>query len=86
MSWRENLVTIGNLNRIQEMKNAGMGNNAIAGMFQDYGMNVTAQQIETLSTVTPELGKKALPKKEVKQAIKVYQSFDTSDDEVLVTI
>ena len=86
MNFRECLATDGNLNRIQEMKNAGMGNHTIAGIFQDHGMNVTAQQIEVLSAVIPELSKKALPKKEVKQAIKAYQSFDTSDDDkILVT-
>ena len=84
MNLRECLVTNGNLNRIQEIKNAKMGNNTIAGMFQDHGMNVTAQQIEVLSTVLPELSKKALPKKEVKQAIKAYQPFETSNDEVVL--
>lgn len=79
MGIRERLVTDGNLNRIQEMKNAGIGNNTIAGIFQDNGMNVTAQQIEVLSTIIPELSKKALPKKDVKKVIKAYHSVGTNN-------
>ncbi|MBO6091020.1 MAG: hypothetical protein J6P00_02225 [Acetobacter sp.] len=37
-----------NLNRIKEMKEAGLGNNAIAGMFQDYGIDVKPEDIDLI--------------------------------------
>jgi hypothetical protein len=59
----------GNINRILEMNAAGVGVNAIAGTFQDYGMNINADDVRGVLKISEELTKKAIPKKAVKQLI-----------------
>ncbi|HFC6397383.1 TPA: hypothetical protein ACFNMZ_002021 [Neisseria polysaccharea] len=79
-TFREHLAIAGNLNRIEEMKSAGIGSNTISGMFRDHGMDVSPEQIDALSSALPELGKKALPKKEVKKVMSAAKDFNKTSD------
>lgn len=58
-----------NLNRIKEMREAGIGIHCQVGAFKDHGVHITAEQLITISEVMDELSSKALPKKAVKIAI-----------------
>lgn len=60
----------GNLDRIEEMKSEGFGYNAIAGIFTDNGIPMTAQQVQTIHEVAPLLQNKGLEKKVVKDLVK----------------
>ena len=75
MGFRENLAMIGNLKRIEEMKNQGIGSNTISGIFKDNGMNISPKEIDTLFSASSELGKKALPKKDVNTVIKAAKTL-----------
>ncbi|WP_404361063.1 hypothetical protein [Methylotuvimicrobium sp. KM1] len=59
----------GNLNRIIEMDEAGLGANAIAGVFQDNNINIDANDVRSLLKTHETLAKKALPKNESKKLI-----------------
>ncbi|WP_217514453.1 hypothetical protein [Vibrio metschnikovii] len=54
----------GNLNRIIEMDAAGVGVNAIAGVFQDNNININANDVRSMLKVNEVLTNKALPKAE----------------------
>jgi hypothetical protein len=59
----------GNINRILEMSNGGLGDNAISGHFKDKKINVSPQFVREIRIGALEASKKALPKKVAKQAI-----------------
>ncbi|MCK2046013.1 hypothetical protein [Chromohalobacter moromii] len=59
----------GNLNRIIEMDAAGVGANAIAGVFQDHNINISANDVRSMLKANKELTKKALPKAEAAKLI-----------------
>ena len=59
----------GNLNRIIDMDAAGVGANAIAGMFQDNGININANDVRSLLKANEQLTRKALPKTEAQKLI-----------------
>ncbi|MFG0865164.1 hypothetical protein [Pseudomonas sp. FYR_7] len=56
----------GNINRILEMHEHGNGPNAIAGTFQDHGIDVTPNQVKAILDSHDALSSKALPKSAVK--------------------
>lgn len=60
----------GNVNRIMEMHEQGIGVHAIVGTFQDYGITVTTTQVEGIIGSYDELSAKALPKSAVKALTK----------------
>lgn len=70
MRFDKSLKLQGNINRIIEMNEAGVGVNAIAGIFQDHGMNINAGDVRAVIKISEELTKKAIPKKSVDQLIK----------------
>jgi hypothetical protein len=51
---------------------ADVGANAIAGTFQDHGMNISANDVRSVLKITTELTKKALPKKAAEQLISAW--------------
>jgi len=59
----------GNLNRIIDMDAAGVGANAIAGVFQDNGININANDVRSLLKANEQLTRKALPKTEAQKLI-----------------
>jgi len=59
----------GNLNRIVEMDAAGVGANAIAGVFQDNNININANDVRSMLKVNEVLTKKALSKAEAAKLI-----------------
>ncbi|WP_081192523.1 hypothetical protein [Halomonas sp. BC1] len=59
----------GNLNRIIEMDEAGVGANAIAGVFQDNNIDINANDVRSLLKANKALTKKALPKSESRKLI-----------------
>ena len=59
----------GNINRIKELDEAGFGVNAISGIFRDYNIEISENDVRSLLNVTNTLTKKALPKAEVKKLI-----------------
>lgn len=59
----------GNLNRIIEMDDAGVGENAIAGVFQDNNININADDVRSMLKTNVELARKALPKAEASKLI-----------------
>ncbi|MBO6091019.1 MAG: hypothetical protein J6P00_02220 [Acetobacter sp.] len=65
----------GNVNRIKEMKEAGLGNNAIAGMFQDYGIDVKPEHIDPILYFCEVGSSIALPKKASKDLIKHFEGL-----------
>lgn len=74
-NFRQTLAIMGNIKRISEMKEAGLGDHTIAGIFNDHGMNIRASAVPELLELSLELSKKAIPKKEVKEAIRGYKEF-----------
>lgn len=74
-NFREKLAIAGNINRIIEMKDAGVGNKTIAGIFQDNGINITANDVAVIYAAVPVLSTRALPKREAQAAIQAYQGF-----------
>lgn len=60
----------GNMNRIREMREGGVGVNGQAGIFADFGMKVTAEDMSNVERVVDELSRKALPKKAAKAMIR----------------
>ncbi len=65
-TFSEDLRYRGNVNRIMEMHALGNGPRAIAGTFQDHGIDITAEQVEGIIGSRAALCKKALPKSAVK--------------------
>ena len=59
----------GNLNRMVEMDSAGVGANAIAGVFQDNGIDINASDVRSMLKANEVLTKKALPKAEAAKLI-----------------
>lgn len=59
----------GNLNRMVEMDSAGVGANAIAGVFQDNGIDINASDVRSMLKASKVLTKKALPKAEAAKLI-----------------
>ncbi|EEV23314.1 hypothetical protein ENHAE0001_0831 [Enhydrobacter aerosaccus SK60] len=64
----------GNLDRIQELKDAGFGYNGIAGIFTDEGIPLTSEVVKSLHENAPLLQDKGLDKKVVKKLIKQKNS------------
>lgn len=62
----------GNMNRIIEMDAEGVGANAIAGIFQDFGMDINANDVRSALKFNAQLTKKVLPKKAAKNLIKQH--------------
>lgn len=74
----------GNVNRINEMSEAGMGDNAISDHFKDQGVNVSPTFVREIRTSCKEASKKAVSKKSVKTAIKATTSnVNTKGDDSL---
>ncbi|HCE1932522.1 hypothetical protein R7M92_20985 [Vibrio sp. Vb2880] len=63
----------GNINRILEMSQGGMGDNAISGHFKDEGVNISPQFVRSIRTEVHEASKKAVTKASAKKAIKASQ-------------
>ena len=59
----------GTLNRRVEMDSAGVGANAIAGVFQDNGIDINASDVRSMLKANEVLTKKALPKAEAAKLI-----------------
>ncbi|EMH0061772.1 hypothetical protein NRH57_001101 [Providencia rettgeri] len=76
MAVKENLALLGNTYRIVEMDNAGMGAGAIAGTFQDNGIDLNKEDVIDTLRVIGKLRSKALPRKVAKQAIKNHHTFN----------
>ena len=59
----------GNLKRIVEMDAAGVGANAIAGVFKDNNIDINANDVRSMLKANEVLTKKALPKAEAAKLI-----------------
>lgn len=69
MSFRNDLIRRGNVNRILEMDAAGMGPHAISGVFRDHGITIPASDIPVIIRTHGPLGDKPLPKAVVRAYI-----------------
>jgi hypothetical protein len=68
-----------NLDRILEMRAGGAGPRVQAATFQEYGINVTAEDLDGVNRSMEELSNKALPKQAVKvalHAVGVMRKYD----------
>jgi hypothetical protein len=63
----------GNINRIMEMHEAGVGANGIAGTFVDNGIKINATQVQSIIDTYAPLSAKALPKDAAKAQIEGTQ-------------
>mgnify|MGYP001394456283 CR=1 FL=1 len=69
MGIRGQLAFNGNVKRILELKAAGFGDNATAGVMADNGVPMTAEQVKVIGEVYIPMSAKAVPKRVVKRAI-----------------
>ena len=69
MSFRNDLIRRGNLNRIMEMDAADMGLHAISGVFRDHGIEISPNDVATVIRTYTPLGTKPLPRALVKAHI-----------------
>jgi hypothetical protein len=60
---------IGNVNRIIEMSDAGMGDNAISGHFKDQKVDISPEFVRAIRTEVSEATKKGVSKKSVNTVI-----------------
>ncbi len=63
----------GNLKRIVDMDAAGVGANAIAGVFKDNNIDIDANDVRSLLKTQQVLAAKALPKEEAEKLIKQHE-------------
>lgn len=63
----------GNVNRILDMHEAGLGCNAIVGHFKDEGVNISHECVNVVIDEVHELSRKAVTKRSTKKAIKAIQ-------------
>lgn len=74
----------GNVNRIIEMSDAGMGDNAISGHFKDQKVDISPEFVRAIRTEVSEATKKGVSKKSVNIAIKATtDSTNTKGDDSL---
>ncbi|MGZ5607484.1 MAG: hypothetical protein ACXWFI_05800 [Methylobacter sp.] len=71
---RNGITLHGNVNRILEMAQGGMGDNAISGHFLDHGVKISPQTVRAIRTEAQELAKKPISKKSTQNAIKATQA------------
>ena len=64
-----------NFNRIKEMKEAGLGNNAIAGLFKDYGFDLKPEHIDPILEFGKVGSSIAVPQKASKDLIKHFEGL-----------
>ena len=62
MNLSEKIKFNGNVNRILEMSEQGVGNHGISGAFYDFGIKITPEEVNSIKQIVPKLDKKALPK------------------------
>lgn len=60
----------GNINRIIEMTEGGVGKHGISGTFRDEGIELTPESVQGITDSLDELGRKALPKSRSRSAIR----------------
>ena len=65
----------GNVNRIKEMKEAGLGNYSIAGVFQDHGIDVKPEHIDPILDFINLASSTAVPKKASKSVIENFKGL-----------
>jgi hypothetical protein len=66
----------GNCDRISELTEAGYGPNAISGIFNDNGIEISAGSVRAIQESLPELTAKGLPKSVCKQLINSQETTD----------
>ncbi|MEE9368287.1 MAG: hypothetical protein V3V05_05425 [Pontiella sp.] len=76
MNISETMKMTGNRNRMSELQNAGFGYSAIAGVFQDNGIELSPETVKDM--LNSELTKKALSKAAVKELINAGEELDYS--------
>jgi hypothetical protein len=59
----------GNFDRIEELSEAGYGPNAISGIFNDNGINISADMVRVIQASAEALTSKGLPKAVCKKLI-----------------
>lgn len=69
MSFRSDLIRRANLNPIMEMDAAGMGLHAISGVFRDYGIEISPNDVVITIKTYASLGVRPLPRAAVKAHI-----------------
>ncbi len=60
----------GNINRILEMCNGGLGDNLISAHFKDQGVDISVQFVRSIRTEITSFSSKAISKKSTSSAIK----------------
>ncbi len=64
----------GNVKRVLEMAEGGLGDNAIVGHFKDEGVEISPQFVRCIRTEVGEFTRKAISKKSTRKAITALQS------------
>ena len=75
------LTVIGNVNRIAEMVDHA-GDNAIAGHFQDQGVNISPEFVRAIRTEMDEFSKKAVSKESTSKVIQSIQRDKATQENI----
>ncbi len=81
MKLNQSLKLHGNLNRVIELDEAGIGENTIVGLFADNDIDITVNDVRSILRIKDTLTNKALPKSVVKQTIKSAKTINFPQQE-----